>query len=98
MQMTLDFFKECAEPIQKPTADPVATVKTNLQEYIKVCGLVAYKDFYMKIKNGHTAIPAGINQAQYLALAKEVYENRSVKVNKQASRALFFAIKNKKIK
>jgi hypothetical protein len=49
----------------------------------------------MKIKNGLITIPEGLTKAQYLTMAREVYESRAALVNRNKSRARYFAIRNK---
>lgn len=90
----MDFFSNEAENDNKK-AVPTGTAKETLEQYIKVCGLIEYKSFYMKIKNGLTAIPKGFTKENYLMLAREVYESRAAKVNRQTSRSTYFAIRNK---
>jgi len=94
-QFQLEFFQPAVGNEKVTTGDPVVTTKEMLSDYIKVCGLVAYKDFYMKIKGDFIAIPEGLSKAQYLELAREVYESRAAKVNRTKSRAQYFAIRNK---
>lgn len=91
-QMTFEFFQPAVENEKEELS--IETIKENLTNYIKVCGLIAYKDFYMKIKGGFTAIPKGVTKEQYLVLAREVYESRAAKVNRDKGRAKFFAIRN----
>jgi hypothetical protein len=62
--------------------DPLKSVRENLKQYIKVCGLIGFKDYYMKVKTSQiTNIPAGLTKEQYLQLAKEVYESRASILN-----------------
>lgn len=89
----MEFFSLSSE--SEKTLNSEYTVKESLEHYIKVCGLSPYKDFYMKIKQGFVAIPEGLTKEQYLMLAREVYESRAAKVNRQKGRAKFFAIRSK---
>ncbi|HVW97527.1 MAG TPA: hypothetical protein VHA56_16255 [Mucilaginibacter sp.] len=91
IQLELDFYsKRGGDAIVSP-----AELKAGLEEYIKASGLVAYKDFFIKLKNGSILTPAGISRDDYLAMAREVYESRAAKVNRQKSRAKFFAVRNR---
>jgi hypothetical protein len=91
-QLTLDLF---ANPTKTENTQSIENLKSGLEEYIKISGLIAYKDFYMKLKNGVILIPAGVSKEDYLTMAREVYESRAAKVNRQKSRSTFFAIRNK---
>ena len=96
MQTSIDFFQEAARPSLEISSDPNADVKHMLENYIAVCGLVAFKDFFMKIKNDQIEnIPDGITKMQYLDLAREVYQSRAGRIERQKGRAKFFAIKNR---
>lgn len=54
MQTKLDPFQPSVE------MDPFKSAKEVLENYVNSLGLVAYKDFYMKIKDGLTHIPEGL--------------------------------------
>ncbi|SEM65684.1 hypothetical protein SAMN05192574_101358 [Mucilaginibacter gossypiicola] len=95
MQTSLELFPNVPEN-NDVFGTPEAGVKASLENYIAVCGLVAYKDFYMKIKYGQIEnIPESITRAQYLDLAKEVYQSRAGRVERQKSKAKYFAVRNR---
>ena len=97
MQTSFDFYPQPADETKKVSSAPETpqTTKEKLEQYINVCGLVAYKDFFIKIKNGLTAIPEGVNKAQYLDIAREVYQGRAGRVSRAQGRSKFFAIQNR---
>ncbi|GAA4327576.1 hypothetical protein GCM10023149_31060 [Mucilaginibacter gynuensis] len=95
MQTSLNFITTSGEPIELPN-DPHGDVKKSLENYIKTCGLVAFKDFFMKVKNGIIEnLPDGVSLVQYLAIAREVYETRAGRVERQKNRSKFFAVRNR---
>ncbi len=94
MQLKMEFFQPAVEKEHK--ALPVSGAPREvLEHYVNTFGLVAYKDFYMKIKGGIVSIPEGITKENYLVLAREVYESRAARVERQANRSKFFAVRNR---
>jgi hypothetical protein len=64
MNIQLEIFQPAAES-NTPVAVAAGDAKFTLESYINACGLVAYKDFYMKIKSGLVTVPAPLTKAQY---------------------------------
>jgi hypothetical protein len=95
MQLDFEFIQPAVESENVAAYDPNSSAKETLENFINVCGLVAYKDFFMKIKNGFASIPDGLSQNQYLMLAREVYVRRAAMVNRTKNRSKFFAVRNR---
>jgi hypothetical protein len=80
MQLNFEFISGDIE-VEKTEINPFKAVKDSLKEYIKISGLIGFKDYYMKIKYGNVAnVPAGLTKDQFLTLAKETYENRALRL------------------
>jgi len=95
MQTTLDLFATPGDD-KKLTFNPQADVKSALENYIRVCGLVAFKDYFMKAKRGEIEnIPESVTQSEYLAICREVYQEQAFRFETNKKRANFFAIRNK---
>lgn len=95
MQTSLDLFAAPGDD-KKVSFDPQADVKNALENYIQVCGLVAFKDYFMKAKRGEVEnIPESLTLTDYLAICREVYQERAFRVDRQKKRGNFFAIRNR---
>jgi hypothetical protein len=94
MQTSLEFCTPCGQ-VPDISSDPRSDVRGTLENYIAVCGLVAFKDFFMKVKYGQiNNIPESVTKTEYLALCREVFQNRAGRVERHKGRSKFFKIKN----
>ncbi|MES2810039.1 MAG: hypothetical protein V4619_15515 [Bacteroidota bacterium] len=95
MQTSLDLFATPGDD-EKLTFNPQADVKAALENYIQVCGLVAFKDYFMKAKRGEVEnIPESVTLSDYLAICRQVYQERAFRVERQKKRGNFFAVRNR---
>ena len=95
IQLSLSLYAVTQESSAVQTPE---ILKAGLREHIKITGLSAYKDFYMKVKRGEILSPEGISQENYLTMAREVYELRAAELERQKNRRKYFAIKNRPAK
>lgn len=90
-QLAFDFYQST----KLDNAQSLEALRNGLEEYIKSSGLVAYKDFYMQLKNGEILIPENVSKDAYVSLARDVYEKQAAELERKQNRAKYFAIKNK---
>lgn len=95
MKQQLDLFATPGDD-KNLASNPQADVKASLENYIRVCGLVAFKDYFMRVKRGEVEnMPESVTMSEYLAVCREVYQEHAFRFERQNKRANFFAIRNK---
>jgi hypothetical protein len=84
MQIEFNFYSAAPEDTE-PFFASGKDVREGLEQYIKKCGLVKYKDYYMDLKLGkNNNIPANIEKQHFLEMAKDVYQKYTASLEKKA--------------